>query len=162
MVNKVLEKTWTYLIVDFITKLLLVAGKNVILVVCDWLSKMVHFVVTTEEILVKRLARLFRDNVQKLHRLLENVILDRGPYLAAGLMKELNEMLGTETKLLMAFHLQIDRQTETTNQELEQYLRMYIDHRQSNWLEWLATVEFAFKNKVHIATKSSLFKVTME
>ena len=63
MVNKVLEKTWTYLIVDFITKLLLVAGKNVILVVCDWLSKMVHFVVTTEEILVKRLARLFRDNV---------------------------------------------------------------------------------------------------
>jgi len=60
------------------------------------------------------------------------VILDRGLQFAAGLMKELNEMLGIEIKLLMAFHLQIDRQTERTNQELEQYLRIYINHRQGN------------------------------
>ena len=46
-----------------------------------------------------------------------------------------------------------------TNQELEQYLRMYINHRQSNWSECLATAEFAFNNKVHTVTKSSLFKV---
>ena len=64
-------------------------------------------------------------------------------------MKELNKMLGTETKLLMDFHLQIDRQTERTNQELEQYLRMYIYHRQSNWFEWLATAKFVLNNKVH-------------
>jgi len=35
IVNKVLEKLWTYLMVDFITKLLLVARKDVILVVYD-------------------------------------------------------------------------------------------------------------------------------
>ena len=58
--------------------------------------------------------------------------MDRGPQFAAGLMKELNEMLGIEIKLLMAFHLQIDGQTERTNQELEQYLRIYINHRQGN------------------------------
>ena len=46
-----------------------------------------------------------------------------------------------------------------TNQELEQYLRMYINHRQSNLSECLATAEFAFNNKVHTVTKSSLFKV---
>jgi len=45
------------------------------------------------------------------------------------------------------------------NQELEQYLRMYIDHRQSNWLEWLATAEFAFNNKVHTSTKLLSFKI---
>jgi len=39
---------------------------------------------------------------------------------------------------------------------------MYIDHRQSNWLEWLATTEFAFNNKVHAVTKSSLFKINYE
>ena len=60
------------------------------------------------------------------------MILDRGPQFAAGLMKELNEMLGIKIKLLMAFHLQIDGQTERTNQELEQYLRIYINHRQGN------------------------------
>ena len=49
--------------VDFITKLLLVAGKNAILVVCDKLSKITHFVATTEGTLVKRLAKLFKDNI---------------------------------------------------------------------------------------------------
>jgi len=45
-------------------------------------------------------------------------------------MKELNEMLGIKSKLSMAFHPQTDEQTERMNQELEQYLRMFIDHRQ--------------------------------
>jgi len=101
---------------------------------------------------------LFRNNVWKLHGLLESVISDRGPQFVAGLIRELNKMLGIETKLSTAYHLQTDGQTERTNQELEQYLRMYVDYRQNNWLEWLATAEFAFNNKVHTATKSSPFK----
>ena len=63
MANEVLKKVWTHLIVDFITKLLLVAGKDVILVVCDKLSKIAHFVAMTEEMMAEGLARLFRDNV---------------------------------------------------------------------------------------------------
>ena len=39
---------------------------------------------------------------------------------------------------------------------------MYVNHRQNNWSEWLATVEFAFNNKVHIATKTSPFQVNYE
>ena len=61
--GEVLEKSWTHISVDFITKLLIVAEKDAILVVCDRLSKMTHFVVTTEGTLAKGLARLFRDNV---------------------------------------------------------------------------------------------------
>jgi len=45
-------------------------------------------------------------------------------------MKELNGMLGIETKLSTAFHLQTDGQTERANQELEQYLRIFVDYRQ--------------------------------
>ena len=63
IINEVLEKMWMHLIVDFIMKLLLVAGKDAILVVCDRLSKIAHFVATTEEMTVKGLARLFRDNM---------------------------------------------------------------------------------------------------
>ena len=63
MANEVLKKVWTHLIVDFITKLLLVAGKDVILVVCDKLSKIAHFVAMTEEMMAEGLARLFRDNI---------------------------------------------------------------------------------------------------
>jgi len=82
---------------DFITKLPLVAGKNTILVVCDRLSKMAHFMATTEEITAKGLARLFRDNVWKLHKLPESVISNRGPQFVAKLTKELNKMLEIET-----------------------------------------------------------------
>jgi len=53
--NKVLEQSWTYLMVDFITKLLLVVGKDTILVVCNILSKMAHFVATIEGILAEGL-----------------------------------------------------------------------------------------------------------
>ena len=49
--------------VDFITKLLVVAGKDTILVVYDRLSKMTYFVAATEEMLAEELARLFRDNI---------------------------------------------------------------------------------------------------
>ena len=101
---------------------------------------------------------MFRNNVWKLHGLLESVISDRGPQFVAGLMRELNKMLEIETKLFTAYHLQTDGQTERTNQELEQYLRMYVDHKQNNWLEWLVTAEFAFNNKVHTAMNSSPFK----
>ncbi len=55
----------------------------------------------------------------KLHGLPESVISDRGLQFVAGLMKELNEMLEIEMKLLMAFHLQTDRQTKRMNQGLE-------------------------------------------
>jgi len=49
--------------VNFITKLPVVAGKDAILVVCNRLSKMMHFVATTEETSAEGLARLFRDNI---------------------------------------------------------------------------------------------------
>ena len=61
--SKVPEKMWTYLTVDFITKLPVVARKDAILVVCDMLSKIVHFVTTTEGTLAEELARLFRNDV---------------------------------------------------------------------------------------------------
>ena len=130
-----------------------------ILVVYDRFLKMSHFVVTTEKTTVEGLVRLFRDNVWKLHGLPKSVISDRGPQFAAGLTRELNRMLGIETKLSTAYHPETDGQMERTNQELEQYLRMYINHRQNNWVEWLAMAEFAFNNKVHTATKSSPFQV---
>ena len=104
MANEVLEKAWTHLIVDFITKLLLVVVKDTILVVYDMLSKIVYFRTTIEGTLAEGLARLFRDNVWKLYGLLESMISDRGPQFAIELTKELNRVLGIETKLLTVFH----------------------------------------------------------
>jgi len=107
-----------------------VQGYDSILVVVDQLTKMVHFIPTTEKTLAEGLVRLFRDNMWKLHGLLESIISDKGPQFVAGLIRELNRMLEIKSKLSTAFHPQTDEQTERVNQELEQYLRMFIDHRQ--------------------------------
>jgi len=113
--NEVPERPWQHILVDFITKLPISKGHDLILVVCDRFLKMSHFVVTTEKITVEGLVKLFRDNVWKLHGLPESVILDKGPQFVAGLTKELNKMLGIETKLSMAYYPQTDGQTERTN-----------------------------------------------
>jgi len=65
-----------------------------------------------EEMSAEGLARLFRDNVWKLHGLPKSVVSDRGPQFAVELTKELNKMLGIETRLSTAFHPQTDRQME--------------------------------------------------
>ena len=113
--SKVLEKSWTHLTVDFITKLLLVAGKDTILVVCNRLSKITHFVATTEGTSAEELTRLFRDNVWKLHGLPKSVVSDKGSQFTVELTKKLNQMLGIETKLSMIFHPQTNGQAERMN-----------------------------------------------
>jgi len=67
------------------------------------MTKMAHFVLIMEKTLVEGVMRLFQDNIWKLHRLPESVITDRGAQFAAGIMKELNRMLGINTKLSMAY-----------------------------------------------------------
>jgi len=63
MPNSISEKPWVHISADFITKLLLAQDYDSILVVVDQLTKMVHFILTTEKTSVEGLARLFRDNV---------------------------------------------------------------------------------------------------
>jgi len=123
-------KTWTHILADFITKLPLAQGYDSILVIVNRLTKIVYFIPTMEKTSAEGLAQLFRDNVWKLYRLPKSIILDQRPQYAAGIMQELNKILEIESKLLMAFHPQTDGQIERVNQELEQYLRMFIDHRQ--------------------------------
>ena len=113
------EKLWTHLMIDYITKLPVVAGKDAILVVCNQLSKITYFVATMKGTSAEDLVRLFRDNMWKLHKLPESVVSDRGPQFVMELIKELNRMLGIEMRLSTAFYLQMDRQTKQMNQELE-------------------------------------------
>jgi len=107
----------------------LVVKKDAILVIYDRLSKMMHFVATTEETLMEGLARLFRNNIWKLHELLESIVSDREPQFVAELTRKLNRMLRIEMKLSTTFHPQTDGQIERMNQELKQYLRFFINHK---------------------------------
>ena len=93
------------------------------------------------------LATLFRDNVWKLHGLPETALSDRGPQFIAEFMWELNNILGIQTKLSTAYHSQTDRQTERLNQDVEQYLRLFVSQRQNDWPEWIPCTKFVYNNK---------------
>jgi len=68
------------------------------------LSKIAYLIAMTKEISAEKLVWLFRDNVWMLYKLQECVISDRGPQFATELTKELNRILGIETRLSIAFH----------------------------------------------------------
>ena len=82
MPNEAPDKPWVHITADFIVKLPLSRGYNSILVVCDQLTKMAHFISTTEKTSVEGLAVLFQDHVWKLHGLPESIISNRGAQLA--------------------------------------------------------------------------------
>ena len=76
MPNAVLDKPWAHITADFIVKLPLARGYDLILVVCNWLTKITHFIPTTEKTLAEGLAVLFQDHVWKLHGLPKSIISD--------------------------------------------------------------------------------------
>ena len=96
------------------------------MVVVDSAGKRSHFIETTTTVTAAGAANLYLRNVWKLHGLPRKVISDRGPQFVALFMKELCHLLGIEIASSTAYHLQMDRQTERVNQELEQFLRVFV------------------------------------
>ena len=104
---------------------------------------------------------MFRDGVWKLHGLPEEVISDRGPQFVLNFMRGLSEILGIKVAASMAYHLQTDSQTEHVNQEVEQFLCLFVNQRQDDWYDWLLIAEFAYTNQVHASTQTSPFMLDM-
>jgi len=65
-------------------------GYDSILIVYDKITKIVHFVPTTEKTSAEGVAKLFWDNVWKLHGLPESIIMNRKTQFAAEIIKKLN------------------------------------------------------------------------
>jgi hypothetical protein len=146
------HKPWEEIGVDLITGLPESQGYNAILTICDRYTKRPHFIPCTDSLSSMGLARLFRDNVWKYHGWPAKVISDRGPQFASKLMADLNQLLNVETALSTAYHPQTDGQTERLNQDVEIFLRLYVNHMQDDWAEWLSQAEFSYSNRIHSAT----------
>jgi len=125
--------------------------------VVDSVSKRVHFILMHMTVTAEGAARLFLHQVWKLHGLPKCVISDRGPQFIARFTKELYCLLGIKLVSSTAWHPQTDRQTERVNQELDQYLRLFVNERQDDWYDLLPMVEFQHNNHIHSATQQPPF-----
>src|SRR5882672_2249324 len=127
------------------------------MVVVDRLSKRTHVIPTTSNFTAAGVAKLFRDHIWKLHGLPEEVISDRGTQFVSNFTRSLSQLLGIRVVASTAYHPQMDGQTEWVNQEVEQFLRLFVNQRQDDWYEWLAIAEFAYNDRIHASMRSSPF-----
>ena len=142
---------------DFVVELPLSFSYDAVMMVVDSVSKQAYFILTHTTVTVEGAARLFLHQVWKLHGLPKCVISDHGPQFVAHFTRELYRLLGIKLASSTAWHPQTDRQMERINQELDQYLRLFVNKRQDNWYDLLPMAEFQHNNHVHSATQQPPF-----
>jgi len=143
--------------VDFVMELPLSSGHDTVMTVVDSVSKWMHFIPTHMTVTVEEVARLFLHQVWKLHSLSKCVVLDHGSQFVAHFTRELYCLLGIKLASSTAWHPQTDRQMERVNQELDQYLWLFVNEQQDDWYNLLPMAEFQHNNHVHSTTQQPSF-----
>jgi hypothetical protein len=118
---------------DFIEDLPMSDNANVILVVVDKYTKFAHFVPLRHPFTVASVARLFMDQIYKLHGLPKSIISDHGRIFTSKLWQLLFQMTGIQLRMSSSYHPQTDSQTERVNQCLETFLWCFVHACSSHW-----------------------------
>ena len=122
------------------------------MVVIDYLSKHAHAILMTLEIMASGVAQLFRDHFWKLHGLPEEVISDQGTQFVSNLTHSLGQLLKIRLAAATTYHPQMDGQMEQVNQEVKQFLQLFVNQHKDDWDEWLSIAEFTYNDWVHAST----------
>jgi Chromo (CHRromatin Organisation MOdifier) domain len=130
-----------------------------IAVFVDRLTKMVHLVPTFNELTAEQFARLFMENIVRLHGMPEEIVSDRDKLFTSEFWTQLCNVYGIQKAMSTAFHPQSDGQTERVNRVLEDTIRHYINPQQDNWDELLPCVEFTINNAKHSVTRMTPFQL---
>ncbi|KAE9261025.1 hypothetical protein PR003_g34110, partial [Phytophthora rubi] len=144
------DERWRSISMDFITDLPRTKRDvDSIWVVVDRLTKRCHFVPTTKTVTAEGVARLFIDNIWKLHGMPSNIVSDRDRKFVSKFWQYVFKSIGTKLSMTVAHRAQGDGQTERMNRTLEEYLRCFVGPLQDDWDVHLANAEFAINSTVN-------------
>ena len=129
------------------------------MVLVDQFTKMIQLKATTTSISLEEIAKIYRDNIWKLHGVPRKILSDQGPQFASKFIEEFTRALEMSKQLSIAYHSQTDGQMERINQEIGIFLQYYVNYQQDNWTEWLAAAEFQYNDKRHTAIGRMPFKL---
>jgi hypothetical protein len=149
--QEVPEGPWQVIGVDLIGPLPMSKGKDTILNIVDHYMKQLHLFPVTTQITADGVPSIYFDYVFPLHGIPRKIISDRGPQFAARSMRALLKWLGIDAGLTTAYHPQANGQVERKNQEVEAYLRLFIDKRQDDWVDLLPTAKFVINSRLNSA-----------
>ena len=141
------EWKWERITMDFVTGLPKTQrGHDAIWVIVDRLTKSAHFIATNNTYSLERYARLFVDEIVRLHGAPVSIVSDRDPRFTSRFWPKLQDAMGTKLHFSTAFHPQTDGQSERTIQTLEDMLRACVMEFKGSWDNYLALIEFAYNN----------------
>ena len=150
-------RPWTSISMDFIVGLPESDGNTKIWVIVDRFSKMAHFIPLPTVNKTEDMAKIFLNQIWKLHGLPDDIVSDRDSKFISHFWQSLMDLLSVKLNLSTAFHPQTDGQTERVNQTLEAYMRNYCSYQQDDWSDLLPLAEYAYNSAISEATKSSPF-----
>nr|GFA80355.1 retrotransposable element Tf2 [Tanacetum cinerariifolium] len=151
---------WDEISMDFVTGLPQTQRRHdAIWVVVDRLTKSAHFLFIHKDYTVSRLAKIFQQEIVRLHGTPSAIVSDRDPRFASRFWKGLQKAWGTRLKFSTAFHPQTDGQSECTIQTLEHMLRSCALEWTGNWDDYICLVEFAYNNSWHASIKCAPFEM---
>jgi transposase InsO family protein len=101
-------------------------------VIIDRLTKTAHFFPVHTSYTANKYAKIYLDQIIRLHGVPKTIISDRGAQFIARFWEQLQSSLGTKLIRSFAYHPQTDGQTERVNQILEAMLRACIIHYGTN------------------------------
>ena len=158
--NPVPSRNWENISVDMITHLPEVHGHNTILVIVDMKSKDIIPIPTLDTLNSEGWANLLIEHVICMHGIPQKIVSDHGSIFVSMFIKDLYKKLHIKGAPSTAHHPQTDGQTERINQEVENYLQMFINYQQTDWPFWLPLTTFKYRNQTHSATGHSPFYLT--
>src|SRR5258708_18018226 len=117
--------------------------------VVDQFTKYAYFIPCTDKETAQSLAKIHEKHVWSQEGLPNIDSTERGQQFREEFTRELYKSVGIEQQLSTAYHPQTQGQVESLNGWLETYLRMFIDHRQDDWINHLHKAQFAWNNHYH-------------
>ncbi|KAI5338654.1 hypothetical protein L3X38_017925 [Prunus dulcis] len=128
------EWKWEHITMDFVFKLPRTSKRHDgIWVIVDRLTKSAYFLPLKETYSLSKLAKLFVDEIVRLHGAIAPILSDRDARFTSHFCKCLQEAMGTKLCFSTAFHPQTDGQSERTIQTLEDMLRACVLQLKDNW-----------------------------
>ncbi|WVZ86941.1 hypothetical protein U9M48_033652 [Paspalum notatum var. saurae] len=152
------SSAWQIISMDFIEGLPRSSGKDCILVVVDKFTKFAHFLALAHPFTAPRVAKVFFDQVYRLHGLPESIVSDRDKVFTSQFWQELFRLAGVALRMSSSYHPQTDDQTERVNQCLETFLHCYVHACPGRWMDWLSLAEYWYNTSLHSALGTSPFE----
>ncbi|GKB32159.1 putative nucleotidyltransferase, ribonuclease H [Tanacetum coccineum] len=144
------EWKWDRITMDFITRLpRSSSGYDTNWVIVDRLTKSAYFLSIHEDYKMEMLARLYINKIVARHGVHVSIISDRERRFTSRFRQTLQKALGTWLDMSVAYHPQIDGQSEHTIQTLEDMLRACVIDFGGSWDTHLPLAEFSYNNSYH-------------